>query len=128
VKIVKVEELVSDHAISEIVIRLLKTEYYKTYSNVRYAVDEKLNYLPINIQIVINIIKSKEMFNEVLATETRTYKDYEMILNAGVQTIEAIVYSHKDDFEYTQRFMVEGGFDEVYDILCNRIDNNLLKE
>tara|TARA_R100001443_G_scaffold79553_1_gene86648 strand:+ start:278 stop:484 length:207 start_codon:yes stop_codon:yes gene_type:complete len=68
------------------------------------------------------------MFNEVLATETREYKDYGMIFNLGVQTIEAIVYSHKDDFEHTQRFIVEGGFDEVYDILCYRIDNNLLEE
>jgi hypothetical protein len=51
-----------------------------------------------------------------------------MIFNLGVQTIEAIVYSFKDDFEYTQRFMVEGGFNEVYDIICYRIDNNLLRE
>mgnify|MGYP003110769110 FL=1 len=68
------------------------------------------------------------MFNEVFATEQREYKDYGMIFNAGVQTIQAIVYSLKDDFEYTQRFMVEGGFDEVYDIICYRIDNNLLRE
>ena len=68
------------------------------------------------------------MFNEVLATETREYKDYGMIFNLGVQTIEAIVYSFEDDFEYTQRFMVEGGFNEVYDIICYRIDNNLLEE
>ena len=68
------------------------------------------------------------MFNEVLATETREYKDYGMIFNLGVQTIEAIVYSFEDDFEYTQRFMVEGGFNEVYDIICYRIDNNLLRE
>ena len=67
------------------------------------------------------------MFNEVFATETREYKDYGMILNLGVQTIEAIVYSYKDDFEYTQRFIVEGGFDEVYNIICYRIDNNLLE-
>ena len=31
------------------------------------------------------------MFNEVFATETREYKDYGMIFNLGVQTIEAIV-------------------------------------
>ncbi len=68
------------------------------------------------------------MFNEVFATETREYKDYGMIFNLGVQTIESIVYSFKDDFEYTQRFMVEGGFNEVYDIICYRIDNNLLRE
>ena len=68
------------------------------------------------------------MFNEVFATETREYKDYGMIFNLGVQTIGAIVYSFKDDFEYTQRFMVEGGFNEVYDIICYRIDNNLLRE
>ena len=68
------------------------------------------------------------MFNEVLATETREYKDYGMIFNLSVQTIEAVVYSFKDDFEYTQRFMVEGGFNEVYDIICYRIDNNLLRE
>jgi hypothetical protein len=68
------------------------------------------------------------MFNEVLATETREYKDYGMIFNLSVQTIEAVVYSFKDDFEYTQRFMVEGGFNEVYEIICYRIDNNLLRE
>jgi len=69
------------------------------------------------------------MFNEVLATETREYKDYGMIFNLGVQTINASVFSFTDDdFTYTQRFIVEGGFDEVYDILCHRIDNNLLKE
>jgi len=68
------------------------------------------------------------MFNKVFATETREYKDYGMIFNLGAQTTEAIVYSFKDDFEYTQRFMVEGGFNEVYDIICYRIDNNLLRE
>ena len=68
------------------------------------------------------------MFNEVFETETREYKDYGMIFNAGVQTIEAIVYSFKDDFEYKHRFIVEGGFDEVYHIICYRIDNNLLRE
>ena len=68
------------------------------------------------------------MFNEVLATETRVYKDYGMIFNLGIQSIEAIVYSYKDDFEYTQRFIVEGGTDEVYYIICYRIDNNLLRK
>lgn len=68
------------------------------------------------------------MFNEVFATQTREYKDYGMIFNLGVQTIEASVYSFTDDdFTYTQRFIVEGGFDEVYDIICYRIDNNLLE-
>ena len=68
------------------------------------------------------------MFNEVFATQTREYKDYGMIFNLGVQTIESSVYSFKDhDFTYTQRFIVEGGFDEVYDIICYRIDNNLLE-
>ena len=52
-----------------------------------------------------------------------------MIFKSGVQSIEATVYSFTDDdFEHTQRFIVEGGFDEVYDILCYRIDNNLLRE
>tara|TARA_Y100000114_G_scaffold138687_1_gene141899 strand:+ start:233 stop:439 length:207 start_codon:yes stop_codon:yes gene_type:complete len=68
------------------------------------------------------------MFNEVLATETREYKDYGMIFNLGVQSIEATVYSYKDDFEYTQRFIVEGGTNEVYHIICYRIDNNLLRK
>ena len=68
------------------------------------------------------------MFNEVFATQTREYKDYGMIFNLGVQTIEASVYSFTDDdFTYAQRFIVEGGFDEVYDIICYRIDNNLLE-
>jgi|8_EtaG_2_1085327.scaffolds.fasta_scaffold42782_3 hypothetical protein len=71
----------------------------------------------------------KFLFNEVFATEQREYKDYGMIFNAGVQTIQASVYSYTDDdFEYTQSFIVDGGFDEVYDIICYRIDNNLLKE
>tara|TARA_R100000231_G_scaffold125877_1_gene96351 strand:+ start:231 stop:437 length:207 start_codon:yes stop_codon:yes gene_type:complete len=68
------------------------------------------------------------MFNEVLATETREYKDYGMIFNLGVQSIEATVYSYKDDFEYKQRFIVEGGTNEVYHIICYRIDNNLLRK
>ena len=68
------------------------------------------------------------MFNEVFATETREYKDYGMIFNLGVQTIDTIIYSYKDDFEYTQTFIVEGGFNEVYDIICYKIDNNLLRE
>ena len=68
------------------------------------------------------------MFNKVLETETRVYKDYGMIFSLGVETIQAIVYSFKDDFEYTQRFVVEGGFDEVYHIICYRIDNNLLRK
>tara|TARA_R100001440_G_scaffold31438_1_gene49965 strand:+ start:424 stop:633 length:210 start_codon:yes stop_codon:yes gene_type:complete len=68
------------------------------------------------------------MFNEVFATETREYKDYGMIFDLGVQTIQASVYSFTDDdFTYTQSFIVEGGFNEVYDIICYRIDNNLLE-
>jgi len=68
------------------------------------------------------------MFNKVFATETREYKDYGMIFDLGVQTIQASVYSFTDDdFTYTQSFIVEGGFNEVYDIICYRIDNNLLE-
>ena len=69
------------------------------------------------------------MINEVLATETREYKDYGMFFEQGVQTIHASVFSFTDDdFTYQQRFIVEGGFDEVYDIICYKIDNNLLEE
>ena len=51
-----------------------------------------------------------------------------MFFEKGVQTIYASVFSFTDDdFTYTQRFIVEGGFDEVYDIICYRIDNNLLE-
>jgi len=68
------------------------------------------------------------MFNEVFATETREYKDYGMSFEQGVQTIYASVFSFTDDdFTYTQSFIVEGGFNEVYDIICYRIDNNLLE-
>tara|TARA_R100000278_G_scaffold9562_1_gene11419 strand:+ start:795 stop:998 length:204 start_codon:yes stop_codon:yes gene_type:complete len=58
----------------------------------------------------------------------KEYKDYFMFLTVHHSMIEVSVYSHTNDyFEYKQKF-IDYSVEEVYELICERIDNNELKE
>jgi len=58
----------------------------------------------------------------------KEYKDYFMFITIHHSLIEVSVHSYvNDDFEYSNRF-IDYSAKEVYEIICNRIDNNELLE
>lgn len=58
----------------------------------------------------------------------KEYKDYYMFITVHHSLVDVRVYSHTDDdFCYRNRFS-DYSIDEIYDIICYRIDNNELEE
>ena len=58
----------------------------------------------------------------------KEYKDYFMFINVHHSMIEVSVYSYtNDNFEYEQKF-IDYSVKEVYELICERIDNNELEE
>lgn len=58
----------------------------------------------------------------------KEYKDHFMFITVHHSMIEVSVYSYTDDnFEYEQKF-IDYSVKEVYELICERIDNNELKE
>ena len=58
----------------------------------------------------------------------KEYKDYFMFITAHHSMIEVSVYSYtNDNFEYEQKF-IDYSVKEVYELICERIDNNELEE
>ena len=58
----------------------------------------------------------------------KEYKDYFMFITVHHSMIEVSVYSYTNDhFEYEQKF-IDYSVKEVYELICERIDNNELKE
>ena len=58
----------------------------------------------------------------------KEYKDYFMFITVHNSLIEVSVHSYvDDDFEYRNRF-IDYSAEEVFDVICYRIDNNDLLE
>ena len=58
----------------------------------------------------------------------KEYKDYFMFITVHHSMIEVSVYSYtNDNFEYDQKF-IDYSVKEVYELICERIDNNELEE
>ena len=58
----------------------------------------------------------------------KEYKDYFMFITVHHSLIEVSVHSYvDDDFEYRNRF-IDYSAEEVFDVICYRIDNNDLLE
>ena len=58
----------------------------------------------------------------------KEYKDYFMFITVHHSMIEVSVYSYtNDNFEYEQKF-IDYSVKEVYELICERIDNNELEE
>jgi hypothetical protein len=62
-----------------------------------------------------------------MKTITKEYKDYYMFITIHHSLIEVSVHSYTDDnFKYTDKFILHSA-EEVFETICYRIDNNLLK-
>ena len=58
----------------------------------------------------------------------KEYKDYFMFINVYHSLIEIAVFSYSDDdFEYRNKF-IDYSVDEIYEIICYRIDSDELKK
>ena len=58
----------------------------------------------------------------------KEYKDFFMFITVHPSLIEVSVHSYTDDdFEYRNRF-IDYSVEEIYDVICYRIDNNDLLE
>ena len=58
----------------------------------------------------------------------KEYKDYFMFITVHHSLIEVSVHSYGDDeFEYRNR-IIDYSAEEVFDVICYRIDNNDLLE
>ena len=58
----------------------------------------------------------------------KEYKDYFMFITVHHSLIEVSVHNYTDDdFNYRNRF-IDYSVDEIYEIICYRIDNNELEE
>ena len=58
----------------------------------------------------------------------KEYKDYFMLITVHHSMIEVSVYSYtNDNFEYDRKF-IDYSVKEVYELICERIDNNELEE
>lgn len=58
----------------------------------------------------------------------KEYKDYFMFITVHHGLIAVSVHSYTDDdFNYRNRF-IDYSVDEIYEIICYRIDNNELEE
>jgi len=58
----------------------------------------------------------------------KEYKDYFMFINVYHSLIEVAVFSYSDDdFEYRNKF-IDYSVDEIYEIICYRIDSDELKK
>ena len=58
----------------------------------------------------------------------KEYKDYFMFISVYHSLIEVAVFSYsEDDFEYRNKF-IDYSVDEIYEIICYRIDSDELKK
>ena len=58
----------------------------------------------------------------------KEYKDYFMFISVYHSLIEVAVFSYsEDDFEYRNKF-IDYSIDEIYEIICYRIDSDELKK
>jgi hypothetical protein len=58
----------------------------------------------------------------------KEYKDYFMFINVYHSLIEVAVFSYSDGgFEYRNKF-IDYSVDEIYEIICYRIDSDELKK
>ena len=64
----------------------------------------------------------------IIKKHKKEYKDYFMFITVHHSMIEVSVYSYiNDDFEYDRKF-IDYSVKEVYELICERIDNNELEE